>query len=125
MIHPALTTSASLMLCLLTLGAHLVAREPERTPDAFDTLAYRKTDGTTAIAKSVDEWQARRAAILQGAQSIMGPLPGEAKRCALDIRIEEEADCGSYVRHLITYASEPGSRTPAYLCIPKLSLIHI
>ncbi len=28
-------------------------------------------------------------------------------------------DCGSYVRRLITYASEPGSRVPAYLLIPK------
>lgn len=110
------------MLCLLTPGAHLVAREPGRTLDAFDTLACRKSDGTTAIAKSVDEWQVRRATILQGAQSIMGPLPGETKRGALDVRIEEETDCGSYVRRLITYASEPGSRTPAYLCIPKAAL---
>jgi len=34
----------------------------------------------------------------------------------------EEVDCGSYVRRLITYASEPGSRVPAYLCIPKAAL---
>jgi dienelactone hydrolase len=31
-------------------------------------------------------------------------------------------DCGTYVRRLISYASEPGSRTPAYLCIPKSAL---
>jgi len=31
----------------------------------------------------------------------------------------EEVDCGTFVRRLITYQSEPGSRVPAYLCIPK------
>jgi dipeptidyl aminopeptidase/acylaminoacyl peptidase len=35
------------------------------------------------------------------------------------VKIEEEKDCGLYVRRLITYASEPGSRVPAYLLMPK------
>jgi hypothetical protein len=35
------------------------------------------------------------------------------------MKIEEEVDCGSYIRRLITYASEPESRVPAYLLIPK------
>ena len=52
----------------------------------------------------------------------MGPLPGRKKRCALDLRVEQETDGGSYVRRLITYASEPGSRVPAYLLIPKAAL---
>ena len=34
-------------------------------------------------------------------------------------RVLEEVDRGTYVRRLITYQSEPESRTPAYLCIPK------
>jgi len=33
--------------------------------------------------------------------------------------LEDEVDCGKYVRRLITYASEPGSRVPAYLLVPK------
>src|SRR5262245_64749754 len=52
-------------------------------------------------------------------QTVMGKVPGDAKRCALDIKIEEEVDCESHVRRLITYASEPGGRVPAYLLIPK------
>src|SRR2546425_921165 len=36
----------------------------------------------------------------------------------------EEVDCGSYVRRLITYAAEPGSRVPAYLLIPNAALAH-
>ena len=49
----------------------------------------------------------------------MGKLPGKEKRCPLDVKIEEEKDCGKYVRRLITYVSEPGSRVPAYLLVPK------
>jgi dienelactone hydrolase len=49
----------------------------------------------------------------------MGRLPGPEKRCPLDVRIEEEVDDGAFVRRLVTYASEPGSRVPAYLLIPK------
>jgi len=55
-------------------------------------------------------------------ETVMGKLPGKEKRCALDVKVEEEADCGSYVRQFITYASEPGSRVPAYLLIPKSAL---
>jgi dienelactone hydrolase len=33
--------------------------------------------------------------------------------------VDEEVDCGRYVRRSITYASEPGSRVPAFLLVPK------
>jgi hypothetical protein len=69
--------------------------------------------------KTIADWQKRRAMVLAGMQQIMGPLPGAAKRCPLDVKVDEEVDCGSYVRRLLTYASEPGSRVPAYLLIPK------
>lgn len=68
------------------------------------------------------DWPKRRAQILAAAQEIMGPLPGDEKRCALDVQVGEEVDCGAHVRRLLTYASEPGSRTPAYLLIPKSAL---
>lgn len=67
-------------------------------------------------------WPQRRAQILAAAQEIMGPLPGDEKRCPLDVQVTEEVDCGRHVRRLLTYASEPGSRTPAYLLIPKTAL---
>jgi dienelactone hydrolase len=68
---------------------------------------------------SLREWRQRRAEILRAMQEIMGPLPGAEKDCPLDLRVEEEADAGSYLRRLITYSAEPGGRVPAYLLIPK------
>ena len=70
--------------------------------------------------RSIADWQQRRASILSAMQEVMGPLPGNEKRCPLEIRIEEEVDCGDYRRQLITYASEPDSRVPAYLLIPRM-----
>jgi dienelactone hydrolase len=52
-------------------------------------------------------------------EAVMGKLPGKEKRCPLDPKVEDEEDCGKYVRRLVTYESEPGSRVPAYLLVPK------
>lgn len=56
------------------------------------------------------------------AETVMGPFPDDQRRIDLAVEVEEEVDIGSYIRRLITYQSEPKSRTPAYLCIPKKAL---
>lgn len=90
----------------------------ERLP-RDDLLLYHQADGSANYATTPAEWELRRAEIWKGMQQVMGPLPGDEKRCALEVKVEEEADCGSYTRRRITYAAEPGGRVPAYLCIPK------
>jgi hypothetical protein len=87
-----------------------------------DLLVYRDRQGEIVSVKTRADWRQRRAAVLRAMQEVMGPLPGEAKRCPLDVRVEGEVDCGTYMRRLLTYSSEPGSRVPAYLCIPKEAL---
>lgn len=82
-------------------------------------LLYRGTDGKPVPVKAVADWAKRRAEVIRAMQSVMGKLPGKEKRCALDMKVIEEFDGGTYVRRLITYASEPGCRVPAYLLIPK------
>lgn len=85
-------------------------------------LVYRTADGKIEPVRTKADWSHRRANTLEAMQAVMGPLPGEEKRCELNVKIEEETDCGSYVRRLITYSSEPDSSTPAYLLIPKACL---
>lgn len=82
-------------------------------------LVYRGTKNEVLPVRTVEDWLKRRDEILRGARTVMGDLPGREKRCPLDMQVEDEVDCGSYVRRFITYASEPGSRVPAYLLIPK------
>jgi hypothetical protein len=97
---------------------------PARNPrlNRYNLLEFRGSDGQSQPVKTVADWNVRRGEILGGMQGIMGPLPGTEKRVPLALRIEEEAVHESYVRRLITYASEPESRTPAYLFIPKALL---
>lgn len=87
-------------------------------------LVFRGTTGGVQPVKNVEDWKKRRASIIAAMQSIMGPLPGPEKRCALEVKIEGEVDCGSYVRRSISYSSEPGGRVPAYLLVPKRALIE-
>lgn len=85
-------------------------------------LVYRRPNNDVVAVRNMDDWQKRRDEIRRNMQIVMGPLPGPEKRCPLDMQVEEEVEVGNYVRRLITYQSEPGSRVPAYLCIPKAAL---
>ena len=85
-------------------------------------LAFHDATGRVQPVKTPADWALRRSEIVRGMVRVMGKLPGAERRCALDVKIEEEADCGTYVRRLITYQSEPGGRVPAYLLIPKDAL---
>jgi hypothetical protein len=109
--------------CWTFASSSLLAQDkaPSRLPRE-NLLLYRAADGTAQPVKTPADWQKRRSEILAGMQTVMGKLPGEEKRCPLEMKIEEEVDCGSYVRRAITYASEPGGRVPAYLCVPKAVL---
>jgi len=116
-------------LALVLTAVH--GDEPPAQPDATPTaprlprdnlLVYRGPGNKPLPVRTVDDWLKRRAEILAGMQAVMGRLPGPERRCPLDMKVDEEVDCGRYVRRLITYSSEPGSRVPAYLLIPKAVL---
>ena len=85
-------------------------------------LAFLDSRGVLHKVRATQDWAMRRASILRAMQQVMGPFPGPEKRCPLDLQIEEEVDCGDYLRRFVTYASEPGSRVPAYLLVPKAAL---
>ena len=93
----------------------------ERLPRT-NLLVFHNRKGELAPVRSKADWQKRRSEIIQGMQEIMGPLPGREKRCPLEMKIESEVDSGSYIRRFITYSSEPGSREPAFLLVPKAAL---
>ena len=85
-------------------------------------LQWQDSEGAIHEVTNLESWAKRRASILKAMEEVMGPLPGEEKRCPLEVKVEEEVDCGTYVRRFLSYASEPNCRTPAYLLIPKKAL---
>ena len=103
----------------IIFGCTLAAAEEPIRLDRNNLLQYRDESGKPQPVKTPADWRKRRAEILRSMQEVMGKLPGDERRVALDVSVQEEADAGKYVRRLITYQSEPDSRTPAYLCIPK------
>src|SRR5262245_50974403 len=99
--------------------ANLEATAPSPRLPRDNLLAYPGQGNESLPVRTTEAWLKRRAEILAGMQAVMGRLPGDEKRCPLAMEIKEEVDRGTYVRRLIMYASEPGSRVPAYLLIPK------
>jgi dienelactone hydrolase len=108
-----------LFLAGLPLAA--AAIPPIRGLSRTNLLEYRE-NGQVKIANNRRQWELRRREALEGMHQITGPLPGNEKRCPLDVKIDDETDMGAYVRRAITYSSEPRSRTTAFLCIPKSAL---
>jgi hypothetical protein len=123
-----IVTRGLMVACAATLllaGFGWAGAETNRERGRLDRtrlLFFHRADGEVRPVKSVRDWRRRRAEILRGMQAVMGPLPGRDKRCPLEVKIEEEVDCGEFVRRFVTYASEPGSRVPAYLLVPKSAL---
>src|SRR5438445_9275144 len=72
--------------------ARVTAGDPQPRLPRDNLLLYRGLDGKPAPVQSIDDWAKRRAEIVRGMESVMGKLPGDEKRCPLDVKIEEEVD---------------------------------
>jgi endonuclease/exonuclease/phosphatase family metal-dependent hydrolase/dienelactone hydrolase len=78
--------------------------------------------GQIRIAETASEWTPRKKNILSAMQSVMGQLPDSESLPPPEMELLEEVDCGDYVRRKILYHSQPGNKTPAFLCVPKRAL---
>ncbi len=108
------------LLAVLEPAFHAHAQRARHSGlDRDRLLQYHSTDGAVRDVTDLRQWQRRRREIVKAMESLMGPLPTPDRRLPLEVRIDEDVDCGSYVRRHITYQSEAGSRVPAYLLIPK------
>lgn len=121
-----MTRQPLILLLLLLAGLHLHSAQPLTAPPAEagrlpreNLLCCHDRQGRETRVRSRQDWLRRRAEILRGMETIMGPMPGREKQCPLDVRIESEQDEGSFVLQRLTYASETGCRVPAFLLIPK------
>lgn len=64
--------------------------------------------------ESLQDWrQAARAKVAE-----LSAMP-DTEDLPLDLQVEEEADCGSYVRRKVSFAGSAAWRVPAYLLMPK------
>ncbi|NLT71912.1 MAG: alpha/beta fold hydrolase [Verrucomicrobiaceae bacterium] len=80
---------------------------------------YPDEAGKPQPIETLEDWKKRRAAIIAGFEEVAGPLPSRDNLPDLDVRVTETVDTDSYTRETITFVSEPGDRTPAFLYLPK------
>ena len=115
---------AAVALCLCGLAMGACGQPIDGNPSVLRTnlLIYQRTPQKLKPITSVEQWEKRRAQILLHAQEVMGPLPGSSKRCPLQPLVISNLDCGTFVQQTLSYESEPGSRVPAFLLIPKAAL---
>lgn len=105
----------------LALAPNLSADEPASPtyPDHARVMVYRDSQGQEQPVKTAADWAIRRRHILSGAQEAMGPLPDLSASPSLDVKVIGDSYQGDGYRRLtISYVSEPGDRTPAYLYLP-------
>lgn len=111
-------------LLALSLSSLMAVERPasaSRLPRE-NLLAYHTSSGVIAEARSKSDWERRKQEIVAGFHSVAGEFPVKARLPVPQMSVEAEVDCGSYVRRTVTYESEPGSRVPAYLLVPKTAL---
>jgi len=108
------SSGTACLAALLFCAASARAETPPPVPSKDPLALTREPLSSTAAWES-----GPRAEILREMERVMGPLPRPAERCALEVRVEEQVDCGTYTRQFLTYQSEAGSRVPAYLLLPK------
>lgn len=115
--------SLTILLALAVMLVSALSAQPAEGPpfydDKADLLHYIDQDGRRQPIETADEWAKRRAHILANMQLVMGPVPDESRRGALDVREIEEHETEDFVRREITFAVEPDDRVPAYLFVPK------
>jgi len=91
---------------------------PPLYPDHTRLLVVRDAQGNERPVRTAADWQIRRGHILAHLQAVMGPLPGQERRVAVDVRVSETHRDRGYTRQKISFASEPGDRVPAWLLVP-------
>src|ERR1019366_5622288 len=80
----------ALLAILIGFGSSLVtAGDPSPRLPREQLLVYRGQDGKPVPVRTLADWAKRRHEIVRGMESVMGKLPGDGKRCPLDVKIEE------------------------------------
>lgn len=115
-----LTAGAVALALFAAGGAAAVGRPASQAAAAVDWAAkmkplLRMDDGTPIT--TVAAWRAHREEILKRTLSGWGKAPDS--RPPLVIERLGSVDCGTYVRHTLTFLSEPNDRVKAYLCLPR------
>ncbi len=114
---------SSLCATVTVFVAHFALEQSTRAappvyPDKSNLMVFRDAHGVEHPVLRAEDWQRRRADILENMQLVMGPLPDQGKRVALAVETTEEVRAEKHTRRTISFATEPGDRLPGCLLVP-------
>ncbi|HBJ33308.1 MAG TPA: hypothetical protein DDZ51_00815 [Planctomycetaceae bacterium] len=92
---------------------------PRTYPDHSDLTVWQDDAGKLQPVKTADDWNRRRADILESMQQVMGRLPSNDELPPLEVRELETKDFGSYQRVLVRYSVDVNREASAHLYLPK------
>ncbi len=101
------------------LGLSLADTPPPFYHDKAKLFVYREAEGKEHPVKTAEDWAKRRQHILANMRLVMGPLPDDSRKVALDVQEIEEVKTEKFIRKKLTFAVEKGDRLYAYLFLPK------
>ncbi|MBM3740634.1 MAG: alpha/beta fold hydrolase [Acidobacteria bacterium] len=102
---------------LLLAASGLSAADAPPYTEHKDLLYFLDARGDRRPVRTPADW-ARRVAHLHGhMQRVMGALPAKT-RAPVDLQVKEDVRLQKYTRRRVTFVSEPGDRTPAFLLLP-------
>jgi hypothetical protein len=110
-----------LLLAFLTAASTAPAQTPKPPlyPDKTNLLVYLDAREKTVPVRSGADWQRRRAHILAAMQLVMGPVPPDSRKVALDLKVHGEETLPRVIRKKVSFAVEKGDRLTAYLLLPR------
>ena len=89
----------SMWFLLLASPAWIAVATPAMAQGPHQRLMhYVDEAGREQSVRSVDDWQRRRAQVLQGMQEVMGPLPAEMPATAWMLRLRRRSTCRCWNR---------------------------
>src|SRR5687768_12068646 len=94
------------LLAVLTTTPTLAdTAKPPIYPDRNNLLIYR--DGDRAVpVRTPNDWQKRREHVLAAMQLVMGPLPPESRKVALELKVEQEETLPKVIRRRVSFLVE-------------------
>jgi pimeloyl-ACP methyl ester carboxylesterase len=91
----------------------------QSAPANTSPLILLGPSGTATPVKTLDVWARRKPQIAAAMQEVMGPLPDVTRKVPFELRVENETDCGAYIRKSVSFTVEDWDRLPALLLVPK------
>jgi acetyl esterase/lipase len=111
--------ACGILLTALVLPLSARGAAPPLRPITLDLLVNREPGGKETPVRTPAEWARRRRQILSAMQEVMGPLPSDAERVPLEVRVVSETPEANYLRKKVTFAVEKGERISAWLLVPR------